>query len=123
MSVTPVPPLAVLKPYVHLANDTATFMVYDENANVDAQHVIALRELIDKKDTVSLLLWGVMTQMATLNMQISATSQQQRPDTATLMKEASGAIGTMMREMGMPMPSMPGASGPVADIRRPDQEG
>ena len=116
----PVPPLAVMKPHIHLANDTITYMVYDENAEVDAAHIVALRELIEEKDTHSLLLWGILTQLASMNMQISAAAQQQRPDTASLMQEASSAVGAMMKSLGV---QMPGAGTPVVDIRRPGEEG
>ncbi len=118
MPATPVPPLAVIKPHIVLQNEHVIFMVYNADAEVAADHAVALRKLIDDKDTHGLLLWGILTQMASQNMQINAAANaaanQQRPDAASMLKE----VTKLMVEIGMPLPGAP-----AADIRRPGEEG
>lgn len=103
-----VPPLAQFaKPYVSLSNSRITYRTYDPEGEVEQEFAVTLRKLIEEKDEHGLLLWGILTQMATMNMMLDAAAQraQQPPDMSKIMEMVRGAL--------------PGAAAGV-DLKRPE---
>lgn len=105
----------VARPFVTLSNERALFCVYNEDGEQTAAHTVKLRKLIEDKDEVGLLLWGLLTQMASLNLQI-AEAQARPPQTPDIGKIMESAMGPAM-EMAMKMNSGAGAA-----VSRPTED-